>query len=90
MKISRKPRVMLLHNEEEGEGGGGGEREGGRGGGGEREEKGGEGGEEKVDDESEKASGSNAQSTSLRDGNLHGSGMSHSTKASPKPSFRAP
>ena len=26
----------------------------------------------------------------LRDGNLHGSGMSHATTASPKPSFRAP
>ena len=26
----------------------------------------------------------------LRDGNLHGSGMSHATRASPKPSFRAP
>ena len=25
-----------------------------------------------------------------RDGNLHGSGMSHATTASPKPSFRAP
>ena len=25
-----------------------------------------------------------------RDGKLHGSGMSHATKASPKPSFRAP